>query len=73
VVEVSTNRRIPVWVAVLGLVLLGGGGFFFYRTVLLLEKGLFVGSLITTLIGGIVFMSGISLIKIYLAYILTKP
>lgn len=69
----STNRRIPVWVAVLGLVLLVGGGFFFYRTVLLLEKGLFVGSLITTLIGGIVFMSGISLIKIYLAYILTKP
>ncbi len=68
----SAGKRIPVWVAVLGLALLICGGFFFYRTILLLEKGLFVGSLVTTLIGGIVFLSGISLIKIYLAYILTK-
>jgi|GEM_PF-3067133 len=68
----STQNRVPRWILLLGLALIGGGGYFFYRTILLLEGGSFVGSLLTTLIGGIVFLSGLSLVKIYVAYILSK-
>ncbi|RLG53736.1 MAG: hypothetical protein DRO00_03145 [Thermoproteota archaeon] len=55
------------WVLALGLVLIALGIYFFFRTVFLLEEGYIISSLLTTLIGGIIFLSGISLVRVYIA------
>jgi len=55
------------WVLALGLVLVALGIYFFFRTVFLLEEGYIISSLLTTLIGGIIFLSGISLVRVYIA------
>jgi len=55
------------WVLALGLVLICLGIYFFYRTVLLLEEGLIISSMLTTLIGGIIFLSGVSFVRVYIA------
>jgi len=62
--ERGENMR---WVLALGLVLIVLGIYFFYRTVLLLEEGLIISSIMTTLIGGVVFLSGISFVRVYIA------
>lgn len=55
------------WVLTLGLMLIALGIYFFFRTVLLLEEGYIISSLITTLIGGITFLSGVSFVRVYIA------
>ncbi len=56
------------WVLALGIVLLAAGTYFFYQTVSFLEKGFLVGSILTTVIGGVVFSAGVSFVRIYIAH-----
>ncbi len=64
----AERKKEMKWVLGLGIVLLAIGTYFFYQTISLLENGFLVGSILTTIIGGVVFSAGASFVRIYIAH-----